>query len=149
MCAVLSHAFPVVISGDISLDDLPRARRRIAGEFQERIRFVQLNMERLPFRSHSIHTIVCMNTLHEVTAPLRCIAEMVRILHHDGRCIIGDFTARGFAVMQKIHEQVYHNDHAEGTMPIHDADEILRRSFHTVEPLSTPLNMTFIAQVKK
>jgi hypothetical protein len=51
--------------------------------------------------------------------------------------------------MQKIHEQVYHNDHAEGTMPIHDADEILRRSFHTVEPLSTPLNMTFIAQVKK
>jgi ubiquinone/menaquinone biosynthesis C-methylase UbiE len=149
MCAVLSHTFPVMISGDITLDDLPRARQRIVYEFQDRIRFVQLDMEHLPFRSHSIHTVVCMNTLHEVTAPLRCIDEILRVLHPDGKCVIGDFTARGFAVMQKIHEQVYHNNHTEGIMPIHAAEEILRRYFCTVEPLSTPLNMTFIAQKKK
>lgn len=149
MCAILSCMVPLVISGDISLTDLPRTIQRIPGQFLERIHFLQLDMEKLPFRSGSIASLVCMNTMHEVDHPYECLAEIVRVMRSDGTVIIGDFNRTGFDVMQKIHETVYHNNHSEGCITMDEIERILSSSFHSIRPLASPLNISYVASHKR
>ncbi len=148
MCTVLSHFFQTVITGDISLLNFPRAQQRIPKQYLERVNFLQLNMERLPFCSGSIPTIVCTNTLHEVENPKLCLQEMIRAVRSDGILVVGDFNNTGFEVMQKIHETVYHNNHNEGSISLNEIEEILRSHFRSVTLFSTPLNLTFFAESK-
>lgn len=149
MCAVLSFSFPCIISGDISLNDLPKTLNRLPRQHAHRLTFVQLDMERLPFRTDSQRTIVCMNTMHEVAAPKRCLQEMIRVLHPEGRLIVGDFNQTGFDLMQKVHHTVYHNDHTTGSMSMQEVEQNIRSSFKEVQIQSTPLNITVFAYGKK
>ena len=149
MSAVLSCIFPSIISGDISFNDLPRVLQRIPKPNVERVHFVQLNMENLPFQSDSIHTVVCMNTLHEVSNPYLCLLEMIRVIRPDGTLVIGDFNRTGFDAMKKIHQTVYHNDHLEGLISLDEIERLLSSSFHTVRSFSTTLNVTCIASNKQ
>ncbi len=149
MCAVLSCFFPSIISGDISLQDLPRANVRIPKPFTNRVHFLQLNMEHLPFRSGSISTLVCLNTLHEVSNPHRCIQEMIRVIHSKGSLVIGDFNRTGLDAMQKIHTIVYHNEHREGVIPAGEIQRALSQSFRSVRSFATKLNFTYFASDKQ
>lgn len=148
MCAVLSCLHPNVISGDLSLKDLPRTQQRIPMQFSERVRFLQLDMEHLPFGTERMHTLVCMNTLHEVANPLICLHEMIRVMHPHGILAVGDFQREGYNAMQQIHNIVYHNEHDEGSISSDEIRMTLQASFHSVQSLSTQLNITYFASEK-
>lgn len=149
MCAVLSCLFPSIITGDHSLRDLPRVKERVPHQFLHRIKFLQLDMEHLPFQTGLIHTNVCMNTLHETEHPITCLQELIRVTSCEGSLIAGDFNRTGFDIMQKIHESVYHNNHDEGTIRSSEIHEILYEAFTIVRIISTPLNTTYMASVKR
>ncbi len=149
MCAVLSFMFPVIVSGDISLIDLPKTQKRLPRQHTDRLSFIQMDMEHLPFRTNSIQTIVCMNTIHEVASPMHCLQEMIRALHPEGRLIVGDFNQTGFDQMQKVHQIIYHNDHTTGSMSMQEVEQNIRSSFKEVQIQSTPLNITIFACGKK
>ena len=149
MCAVLSSIFPWIITGDISLQEIPRVKQRVPAQFLNRIQYVQLDMEQLPFRSDSVQSIVCMNTLHEVTDPTVCLQEMIRIVRYEGTFAVGDFNRTGFDVMQKIHEQVYHNDHDEGVITHREIEAILSSAFQSIRIFTTTLNTTYFASHKR
>jgi ubiquinone/menaquinone biosynthesis C-methylase UbiE len=149
MCAVLSFSFPIILTGDISLEDLPKTIHRLPRHNAHRLSFLQLDMEHLPFRTDSLRTIVCMNTIHEVSEPRRCLQEMTRILHPKGRLIVGDFNPTGYDMMQKVHQTVYHNDHTTGSMSMPEVETIIRSSFTEVRICPTPLNITVFASGKK
>lgn len=144
MCAVLTHHYERVVTGDISLDGIPRVLQRVPTALLGRLAFLQLDMERLPFRDRSVPFILCVNTLHETAAPRRCLEEMLRVLKPGGVLAVGDFHEAGFDTMQWIHEEVYHNDHERGTMPIGDAEPMLRERGGSLRRLETALNTTFI-----
>ncbi len=148
MCATLSCIFPTIFSGDNSLTDLPRTYQRIPKQFAERVHYLQLNMENLPFRSDSISTLVCLNTMHEVSHPDVCLHEMIRVMNPNGTLVIGDFNRTGFDAMQKIHEIVYHNDHLEGSISTDKIKMVLTASFCSVRSVTTPLNTTYFASNK-
>jgi ubiquinone/menaquinone biosynthesis C-methylase UbiE len=149
MCAVLSTMFPTILTGDISLSDQQNVFRRIPKQFIDRVQFSQFNMEHLPFRSNSLQTIVCMNTMHEVSHPVHCIQEILRIIRPHGTLVLGDFNQTGFDVMQKIHKAVYHNDHPEGSISIGEIKKVISSTFHSVHPYETQLNTTFFATGKQ
>lgn len=148
MSAVLSLLFPHVITGDISLADRTKALQRIPHEHLHRVHFLQLDMEHLPFQSDRIAVHVCLNTLHEVLHPRRCLSELIRTGHPEGVIIVGDFNETGFDVMQKIHETVYHNNHERGTISSDDIGSMLSDAYHNIQTLSTPLNRTYVATNK-
>ncbi len=149
MSAVLASLHPSVITGDISLTDLPRAYTRIPAQFRDRVQFQQLDMEKLPFRSDSMKSLVCMNTLHETEHPELCLKEMIRIVDPNGIFIVGDFSRKGFDTMQTIQRTVYHNDHAEGTISTEVIKMILQQNFDSIHTFTTDLNITYITSHKR
>jgi ubiquinone/menaquinone biosynthesis C-methylase UbiE len=149
MIAVLSSLSIPVITGDISLTDQPRALARVPEQFQHHVRFLQLDMEHLPFRSDSLPAIVCLNTLHETEHPHDCLQEMIRSIHPSGELLVGDFNRTGYDMMQIVQRTVYHNDHSEGNITSDEIAEELRRKFDSVHTIATPLNTTFLASGKR
>ncbi|NUN68461.1 MAG: class I SAM-dependent methyltransferase [Bacteroidetes bacterium] len=149
LAAVLACRFPSVLSGDISLQELPRVYQRIPPERLAHVRFLQLDMERLPFADNSVPLLYCLNTLHETEHPHRCLDEMIRCIRPDGMLVAGDFNRAGFDAMQWIHSIVYHNDHPEGSILSSEIEQILRSRFRTVRVLDTALNRTFAATDKR
>lgn len=149
MIAVLSSLSIPVITGDISLADQPRARGRVPVQFQGNVRFLQLDMEHLPFRSDSLPSIVCINTLHEADHPHDCLQEMIRSIHPTGELLVGDFNRTGYDMMQIVQQTVYHNDHSEGNITSEEIADELRRRFESVHTISTPLNTAFLASGKR
>lgn len=149
MSAVLSCLFPNVITGDISLQDLPRTRERIPRQYLDRVQFLQLDMEHLPFKNHSVRSVVCINTFHEIKQPHGCLQELLRIVHPNGTLIAGDFNSTGFEMMQKIHETVYHNNHDEGSFSLQEIELHLSEAFNTIQTVMTPLNTSFVATNKR
>lgn len=149
MCAVLSGIFEVVVTGDITLHDHPRAQGRILPEFAHRVQFTVLDMEQLPFKDNSVPFLMCVNTLHEVDLPVQCLHEMIRVVGKGSELIVGDFNDLGFETMQRIHEIVYHNNHSTGTISLSTVEEMLSSSFTDVRTMETSLNTTFIASGKR
>lgn len=149
LAAVLSCRFDSVVSGDISLQDLPRVHQRIPAERMQHIRFVQLDMERLPFADDSLPLLFCLNTLHETEHPHRCLEEMIRCIHPAGTIVVGDFNRAGFDAMQRVHTIVYHNDHPEGSITSEEIERTITARFSTVHIADTPLNRSFIATGKR
>ena len=149
MIAVLSTFVPSILTGDLSLADAPRARKRVPHQFRDRVSFFQLDLERLPFRTDAIRSMICMNTLHETEHPHACLAEMIRTIHPDGTLIIGDFNRKGFDLMQTVQQQVYHTDHHEGSITSDEIANILHGSFNTVTVFETELNTSYIAANKR
>lgn len=149
MSAVLSCLFPSIVSGDISLKDIPRVLERIPKQFIDRITFLHLDMEHLPFPTGQFSTVVCINTLHETEHPMICLQELARVTSAEGILVTGDFSQTGFDMMQKIHETVYHNNHEEGSITSTDIQQFLQSAFTSVHTIHTPLNITYIASGKR
>lgn len=149
LAAVLACRFNSVVSGDISISDLPRVYQRIPPERLHNVRFLQLNMEQLPFANDSLPLLFCINTLHETEHPHRCLEEMIRCIHPVGTLVIGDFNRAGFDAMQRIHTIVYHNEHPEGSITSSEIEQILTAQFNTMQVLDTTLNRTFIVSGKR
>ncbi|MBP6672167.1 MAG: methyltransferase domain-containing protein [Bacteroidetes bacterium] len=149
MIAVLSTFAPSILTGDITLHDLPRAHKRVPLQFRDRVSYLQLTMEHLPFCTDFIRSMICMNTMHETEHPELCLMEMIRTIHPEGTLIVGDFNRKGFDVMQKVQQQVYHTDHHEGCITTEQIRAILNDSFNTVTAFETELNLSYIASDKR
>ncbi len=149
MIAVLSTFVPSILTGDLSLADVPRARKRVPQQFRDRVSFLQLDLERSPFRTDAIRSMVCLNTMHETDHPQACLSEMIRTIHPEGTLIVGDFNRKGFDLMQTVQQQVYHTDHHEGSITSDEIQDMLRESFTTVTAFETDLNISFIAEDKR
>lgn len=52
--------------------------------------FLLARAEHLPFPTHTFSTVLCTTVLHYLDNPDRALAEMIRVLHPDGRLVIGD-----------------------------------------------------------
>lgn len=149
MTAVLTCLGFHVITGDLTAEKHQQVFHRVSSEYRDRIQLVLLDMEELPFRSAAAGIITCVNTLHELEHPQRCLSELLRIHNPQGTLILGDFNETGFEVMQEVHRVIYGNDHPRGSLKITDAESVIRQTYSSVATVVTPLNITYIASRKK
>ncbi len=140
MSAVLAHLGYRVISGDRTLEKRERVMERLA-EARARVTLVGLEMGRLPFRSGSLMSVTCVNTLHEIDDPGPALKELLRVRDPLGRLLIADFNERGFDVMQRLEREIYRRDHPRGSMPIANVERVLQESGARFETFETGLNV--------
>lgn len=90
-------------SVDISEAEQNMARLNI--EYFGLVDFVKFqieNAESLSFPDNSFDVIFCINTIHHLTNPFKAVDEMIRIVKSQGKIVLCDFTAQGFALLDKI-----------------------------------------------
>lgn len=149
ICSILTRFGYQVITGDNTLKDIEKAKRRITDSYLQKVRFLCLNMEKLPFTDNTIDNLICLNTLHELDNPQICLEEMIRVHSGHGKIIISDFNSKGFELMQKIHEIVYRNDHRTGSISMEEVRKAVDSRYQNVSIFNTSLNHAFIAEAKK
>ena len=149
MAAVLARCGFRVTSGDREDEKLGEAITRIGSADSQSVQFLRLDMEHLPFPTRSVDTIVCMNTLHELSRPEIALKEIFRVHSGKGPLVVGDFNEAGFEAMQRLHRLVHHKDHPRGTMPMRDAQGIIGQAYSLTTEIATPLNSSLIASGKK
>lgn len=149
MTAVLTRLGLRVRSGDVSDEREEQVWQRVLPEFAANVELMLLDMQALPFKSGSVQTITCMNTLHELANPGECLEELLRVHDRSGVLILGDFNDTGFETMQRLHRTLHGNDHPRGLMKISEAESVLRKRYSEVRVVLTPLNISLIASGKK
>jgi len=75
------------------------AWRKLTG----RVRLYLADAERLPWLPGTCDAVVTMNAMHHMRAPVRVVAEMLRVVKPGGRIVIADFSPAGFRIMGRIH----------------------------------------------
>ena len=140
MTAVLAHLGYRVISGDRTQERRERVMERLASH-QPRVTLVGLEMGQLPFRSASLMSVTCVNTLHEVDGPGPVLQELLRVRHARGRLLIADFNERGFDVMERLEREVYRRDHPRRSMPMADVERVLHEAGARFRRFETGLNV--------
>ncbi|MEX2115810.1 MAG: class I SAM-dependent methyltransferase [Bacteroidota bacterium] len=146
--AVLARLGFTAMTGDITAEKRADAIRRVGPAFRDRISMILLNMECLPFRSQSLQSIVCLNTIHELKHPQICLSELQRVTHPDGTLVVGDFNNAGFRVMQEMHTILFGKDHSRGKLPIAELRNLISNSWSNIQTVETPLNVSFVCRGK-
>ncbi len=149
MTAVLTRLGCNVTTGDVTQEEAQQLWRRVTPAYAPQVKIMLLDLEKLPFKTGSVRTIFCMNTLHELADPQTCLWEILRIHDRSGTVVVGDFNETGFTVMQNVHQSIYRNDHPLGLMKVTEAEPILRGLYSDVRVVLTPLNISFVATGKK
>ena len=149
MTAVLTRLGLKVRSGDVSNEKSEQVWQRVLPRFSSNVELVLLDMQALPFRSGSVQTITCMNTLHELANPGVCLEEILRVHDRSGVLVLGDFNDTGFKTMQCLHRTLRGNDHPRGVMKVSEAESRIRNHYTNVKIVLTPLNISLIASGKK
>lgn len=149
ICSVLTRFGYNVITGDYKQADIEKAKSRITHSFLHQVSFISVNMEVLPFKDNTVENIVCLNTIHELDNPRKCIKEMMRVHSGKGKLVISDFSKKGFELMQRIHEIIYGNDHRTGFITMEEIKELLCSEFISVRSLCSELNVSHVASGKK
>jgi len=149
MAAILARCGFRVTSGDREDEKLGEAIARIGPTHIQNVQFLRLDMECLPFPSKSVDTIVCMNTLHELSRPEIALNEIFRVHSGKGPLVLGDFNEAGFDAMQRLHRLVHRKDHPRGFMPMRDARVKLEEGYSGIIEIASPLNTSIIATARK
>ena len=149
MTAVLTRLGYRVRTGDVNDERQSQAWQRVTPEYAALVEMSLLDMEFLPFHDASTDTIVCVNTIHELLHPHKCLSELLRIHGPGGTLIIGDFNETGLNVMQRLHQATDGSNHPRGTLGINDVEPIIKRTYSEVRTVVTPLNIFYIATCKK
>ena len=147
--AVLSRLGYRVITGDISLEKAADMRNRLTPAFEHLLTASQLDMQHLPFRTNAVHSILCVNTVHELDDARQCVEELVRIHQPDGTLVLSDFNEEGFDLMNEIHLEVHGKSHHRGPVDLQDLLPLLRTRYDRITTADTPLNRTFILRQKR
>jgi len=147
--AILTRLDYNVITGDYNLNKKPEAERRITAEYLNKVEFLKLNMECLPFKTGQIKNIICLNTLHELSDPVKCLNEIIRIHSSEGKLLIADFNTLGFNVMDKLHQIKFNQLHPRGGISAEMLENILREKYLKIKPVNTELNYGFIVLGRK
>lgn len=147
--SVLSRLNCNVITGDYSLNKRPEAERRITEKYFSKVKFLKLNLERLPFNDGIIDNILCINTLHELSDPVKCLKEIIRVHSSKGVMLIADFNTLGFDVMDKLHLTKFNQLHPRGSISNESLENILKENYLKTTLINTELNSGFIVIGKK
>lgn len=146
--AVLARLGFTAMTGDITAEKRADAVRRVGPAFRDRVSMILLNMECLPFPSQSLHSVVCLNTIHELKHPKICLSELQRVTHPDGTFVVGDFNDTGFRVMQEIHTMLFGRDHSRGKLSMTELWDVISDSWSSIQTIETPLNVSFVCRGK-
>ena len=137
----------------ISIDDNCRRHNKcekwITKKYLDIVKYIKLNLERIPFPDNSVENIECINTLHELDNPFLCLNEIVRIHYEKGNLLIADFNAEGFDVLDKLHTIRYGKLHPRGKISSHEVESILNDRYSEVKEINTKLNRGFIVSGKR
>lgn len=147
--SVLSRLKYNVITGDNCLDKKSEAERRITENYFSCVKFLKLNLGCLPFGSGSINNIVCLNTLHELSDPVKCLKEIIRVHSSNGTMLIADFNLLGFDVMDRLHLTKFNRWHPRGSISTEVLLDILRKNYFNINRINTELNSGFIVIGKR
>ncbi|MCX6911118.1 MAG: class I SAM-dependent methyltransferase [Verrucomicrobia bacterium] len=79
-----------------------RLNARFAG-VEDRIKFVLRDAGRLPWRDGAFDAAVTFNAMHHIPHFQRVLKEMLRVVKPGGKIVLGDFSPRGFQIMDRIH----------------------------------------------
>ena len=103
LTALLSHV-PHITTIDIDPDEQQCARLNVAHEKPAgRARFMIANATDLPWPDSAFDSVVSVNALHHMKQLSRVIDEAIRVAKPSGKIVLADFSARGLAIMEKIH----------------------------------------------
>lgn len=149
MAAILTRMNFDIISGDITDAQRPDAVKRIGEEYLGRVKFIDINLEKLPCEDNLLENVVCINTLHHLENPEKSIRELIRTISKTGTLLIADFNALGFDVMDKVHQIKSSELHTRGTATREMTEKLLSESFNSTMNVITDLNWGLIANGKK
>ena len=134
-----------VITGDYNFDSKIESERRITDAYLTKVKYVRLNLEKIPFPDNAVENIVCLNTLHELDDPFLCLEEIIRINAKKGKLLIADFNSEGFDVMDKLHTVRKGELHSRGKISSEEIKNILVDNYSDIKEINTKLNRGFIA----
>ena len=147
--SILSRLGYRVITGDYNYDFKFESEKRITEEYLSKVKYIRLNLEKIPFPDNAVENIVCIDTLHELDNPLICLNEILRIHSPKGKLLIADFNSKGFDVMDKLHMVRYGRLHPRGKINSYEIKCILANMYYDINEIDTKLNIGFIASGKK
>ncbi|RPI21423.1 MAG: class I SAM-dependent methyltransferase [Acidobacteria bacterium] len=105
LVALLKHSHAVT-SVDIDYAEQGFARLNVAYEgLSDRVRFLQADATRLPFRDATFRTVVSVNALHHFRDWRPLLSEVVRIMHPQGTVVLADFNEKGFNVLDRLYSK--------------------------------------------
>lgn len=146
--SVLTRLGYNVFTGDFELNKRNEAEARITSGYLEKVKFMKLNIEELPFNENDLQSIVCINTIHELDNPIKGLTELIRVLAPNGKLLIADFNPEGFEVMDKLHLQRFGQMHPRGKVSFDWIGVVLRKYFSSITEIKTKLNTAFLATNK-
>ncbi len=147
--SILSRMDYRIITGDYNFELKSESEKRITEEYLNKVKYIKLNLERIPFPDYSIENIVCIDTLHELDDPFKSLDEIIRIHSADGRFLIADFNSKGFDLMDKLHTIRYGKLHPRGKISAQELKKILISKYRHIIEINTGLNKGFVANGKK
>lgn len=113
-----------VTSVDVSSEELEYAMMNAAVEGVESlIDFKTMDANNLPFDDGSFRFVTMINVLHHLEEFGGIIREASRVLAAGGKLLLSDFTAEGFAVLDRIHEEEGRTHHR---IAVHGIDDVAR-----------------------
>lgn len=137
-----------VITGDYNHEFKIESEKRISEKFLHKVKYVKLNLEKIPFPDNSVENIVFIDTLHELENPMICLSEIIRIHSPKGILLIADFNPIGFDVMDKLHSVRYNKIHTRGKIASGEVKAILAEYYNQINNVNTKLNYGFIMNGK-
>ncbi len=148
MTSLLTRLNFKIITGDISFEGKSDAEKRITKNYFDRVKYVMLNLENIPFPDNSLKNIVCVNTLHHLNNPIDCVKELIRTHSSSGKLVLADFNDEGFEVMDKLHKVRYHDIHPRGKINWEEVKSLIFSSYSRTEEIKTQLNIGITAYNK-
>lgn len=148
MTSLLSRMNLKIITGDLSFEKKADAEKRITRNFLDKVNFVALDLEHIPFPDNSLKNIICVNTIHHLENPINCIKELIRVHSVNGKLVLADFNAEGFDVMDKLHKIRYGDIHPRGLNTWDELKSLLNNNYRSVRRINTQLNTGFIVEGK-
>ncbi|MDD5196729.1 MAG: class I SAM-dependent methyltransferase [Candidatus Omnitrophica bacterium] len=134
------------VTFDISVDEQRFAKLNIAYfGFEKQIDFRIENGEHTSFTEASFDTVFSVNVLHHLRNPYQVIDELIRIIPHQGKLILADFTQEGFKIMDKIHG-LEGNKHEVGQVSLPDAKAYLIKRDFSVKQTKSIYQCVLIAE---
>jgi len=95
---------PSVTSVDIDYSEQRFARLNVAyAGLSDRVRFLQADATRLPFRDAGFRTVVSVNALHHFPDWRPLLSELFRLVDPLGTLILADFSEDGYAVLDRLY----------------------------------------------
>jgi len=148
MTSLLTRLNFKVITGDLSFEGKSDAEKRITKNYLDKVKYVMLNLENIPFPDNSLKNIICVNTLHHLSNPISCIKELIRAHSPSGKLILADFNSQGYDVMDKLHKVRYHDIHPRGNINWEEIKSLIFKNYSKIEEIKTQLNKGIIAYNK-